>query len=258
MHRRYFLKLAGVGVAGLAFAGDDGVARASEAVWRTFEVTTHVQVLRPDGATRVWLPRPLLRETPFQRNLSFTVECETGKVRQHDDNARESLGVVMAEFAAGAPAQLVTRARVATRNWSVDLAGSDVAPRRVSAEQQSFLQPTLYVPTDGIVRQKAMEITSGARTDLEKARAIYEWVVENTHRDPKLRGCGVGDIRPMLETGDLGGKCADLNALYVGLAKAAGLPARDVYGIRVGTFAAWVQEPGDGNRDDHESATLPR
>ena len=37
----------------------------------------------------------------------------------------------------------------------------------------------------------------------------------------------------MLETKDLAGKCADLNALYVGLARAAGLPARDVYGIRV-------------------------
>ena len=31
----------------------------------------------------------------------------------------------------------------------------------------------------------------------------------------------------------MGGKCADLNALYVGLARSAGLPARDVYGIRV-------------------------
>ncbi len=39
----------------------------------------------------------------------------------------------------------------------------------------------------------------------------------------------------MLETGDLSGKCADLNALYVGLARAAGLSARDVYGIRVAT-----------------------
>jgi len=43
----------------------------------------------------------------------------------------------------------------------------------------------------------------------------------------------VGNIRFMLESGDLGGKCADLNALYVGLARAAGLPARDIYGIRV-------------------------
>ena len=37
----------------------------------------------------------------------------------------------------------------------------------------------------------------------------------------------------MLESKDLGWKCADLNALAVGLARAAGLPARDAYGIRI-------------------------
>ena len=68
---------------------------------------------------------------------------------------------------------------------------------------------------------------------MDKARAIYEWVVDHTFRNPKTRGCGLGDIRFMLETGDLSGKCADLNTLYVGLARAAGLPAPDVYGIRV-------------------------
>ncbi len=83
------------------------------------------------------------------------------------------------------------------------------------------------------MKATADEITRGAHTDVEKARAIYEWIVENTFRDPKTRGCGIGDIRFMLESKDLGGKCADLNALYVGLARAAGLPARDVYGIRV-------------------------
>ena len=36
-----------------------------------------------------------------------------------------------------------------------------------------------------------------------------------------MKGCGIGDISTMLETGYLGGKCADLNALYVGLARAA-------------------------------------
>ena len=43
----------------------------------------------------------------------------------------------------------------------------------------------------------------------------------------------MGDVRTMLESGNLGGKCADLNALYVGLARSVGLPARDVYGVRV-------------------------
>jgi len=89
------------------------------------------------------------------------------------------------------------------------------------------------MPTDGIVKKTAQDVTQGARTDYDKAKAIYEWIVENTYRDPKTRGCGVGDIKTMLETGNLGGKCADLNALYVGLARAVGLPARDVYGVRV-------------------------
>jgi transglutaminase-like putative cysteine protease len=89
------------------------------------------------------------------------------------------------------------------------------------------------MPTDGIVKTTADEITAGKKTDTEKARAIYEWIVENTFRNSKTRGCGTGDIRYMLESKDMGGKCADLNALYVGLARAAGLPARDVYGIRV-------------------------
>jgi transglutaminase-like putative cysteine protease len=42
----------------------------------------------------------------------------------------------------------------------------------------------------------------------------------------------------MLESGNLGGKCADLNTLFVGLARAAGVPARDNYGIRIDESAA--------------------
>jgi transglutaminase-like putative cysteine protease len=48
----------------------------------------------------------------------------------------------------------------------------------------------------------------------------------------------------MLESKNLGGKCADLNALFVGLARAAGLPARDVYGIRVAKSALGYQSLG--------------
>jgi transglutaminase-like putative cysteine protease len=115
----------------------------------------------------------------------------------------------------------------------VDLSAPGKAPKGDRAELEHFLRPTKLMPTDGVVKTTVTEITSGTKTDVEKARAIYEWIVENTFRNPKTRGCGLGDIRFMLETKDLGGKCADLNALFVGLARAAGLPARDVYGIRV-------------------------
>jgi transglutaminase-like putative cysteine protease len=67
----------------------------------------------------------------------------------------------------------------------------------------------------------------------EKVRAIYDWIVANAWREPKVRGCGEGDIKTMLETGNLGGKCADINALFVGLCRSVGIPARDVYGLRL-------------------------
>ncbi len=148
--------------------------------------------------------------------------------------------------------------RIATKDYSIDLASSEKARNDKSADLQYFLRPTKFLPTDGVVKTTADEITKNAKTDVEKARAIYEWIVDNTFRNPKTRGCGTGDIRFMLETRDLGGKCADLNALFVGLARAAGLPARDVYGIRVAKSEIGIQEPRGVVRKDHEVAALPR
>jgi transglutaminase-like putative cysteine protease len=128
---------------------------------------------------------------------------------------------------------LTLTSRVALKNYAVDLSSRGTAPPASQTELDYFLQPSQFVPTDGIVKQTALKATAGATTDIEKARAIYEWVVENTFRNPKIRGCGRGDIRFMLESGDMGGKCADLNALYVGLARSVGLPTRHVYGLRI-------------------------
>ena len=149
------------------------------------------------------------------------------------ESKTDALAIIAAEFPTGVKPGLTVTSRIATRNAAVDLSAPGNAPKEDRADLEHFLRPTKLLPTDGIVKETAAEITKNARTDIEKARAIYEWVVDNTFRNPKTRGCGIGDIRFMLETRDLSGKCADLNALYVGLARSAGLPARDVYGIRV-------------------------
>lgn len=235
MDRRDFLRSAGFLSAGLSLPNRSALFQedAGPASWRTFEVTTRVEVLRPSGATRVWVPAALLRSTPFQKTLSNTFKAENGSAKLIE-NKTDALGIITAEFPAGIMAVLTVISRVRTRNCEVDLSGRMPAASSHDAnEVKHYLRSTKLIPTDGIVKQTADQITSGAHTDTEKARAIYDWIVDNTFRNPKTRGCGTGDIRFMLESKDLGGKCADLNALYVGLARAAGLPARDVYGIRV-------------------------
>ena len=205
--------------------------RADTVTWRTFEIITRAEVLKPSGPTRIWLPAALINNTAFQKTLANNFTAEGGSVKLVE-NQPDSLGIVVAEFPAGAKPVLTLTSRVSTKDYTIDFSAPGNAPKESSAALQHFLRPTKLLPTDGIVKTKATEITAGAKTDLDKARAIYEWIVVSTFRNPKTRGCGTGDIRFMLESGDLGGKCADLNALYVGLARAAGLPARDVYGIR--------------------------
>lgn len=234
MNRRNFLRSAGIVSAGLAFPGTKYLFAkdGGSADWRTFDLTTDIEVLKPAGATRVWVPTTLISPTPFQRTISTTYHADGGKAKLYKYSV-DSLGIVAADFPAGVKPVLTVKNRVETRNIAVDVSAPGRPMKENHAQLEHFLRPTALLPTDGIVKQTADEITSGKNTDVEKARAIYEWIVDNTFRDPKTKGCGLGDIRFMLETKDLGGKCADLNSLYVGLARAAGLPARDAFGIRV-------------------------
>ncbi|HEY4229251.1 MAG TPA: transglutaminase domain-containing protein [Thermoanaerobaculia bacterium] len=236
MDRRTFLKTAGAASATLAlpktarlFALDQAALQGG---WRTFEVTTRVEVLKPVGTTLVWLPAAIPREMPFQKTLSNEFKAEGGTAELVKDE-KQALAFVSAKFPEGVRPVLTLTCKAQTKDYAVDLGKPRQffkAPDR--SELDYFLQPSKVVPTDGVVKETAEKCTVGAQTDVEKARNIYEWIVDNTFRNPKTRGCGVGDIRFMLTSGDLGGKCADLNALYVGLARASGLPARDVYGLR--------------------------
>jgi transglutaminase-like putative cysteine protease len=236
MKRRDFLRSTGIVCASLALPNlgrrfAESTSATSEG-WRTFDVTTRVEVLKPSGVTRVWLPAALIGNAPFQQTFSNKFTAEGGRAKMVEIRP-EALGIVAATFPAGMKPVLTMTSRIALKDYTVDLSRPNHSAQANRAELEYFLRPTKLVPTDGIVKQTAVEITRGAESDSEKARAIYEWIIDNTFRDPKTRGCGRGDIRFMLESKDLGGKCADLNALYVGLVRAVGLPARDVYGIRV-------------------------
>lgn len=234
MNRRDFLKTGTLVPAAAALSGLPRMAAADlRPQWRAFEVTADVEILQPAGMTQVWLPVPLIADTDYQKSLGNGWNAERGQVTFSQDENYD-LGMVHAIFPESTKTPRLTLvSRFATRDRTVDV----TSRRRVAQEDAAILklnlQPTELLPTDGIVRDTARAITQRAGTDIQKARAIYEWIVDNTFRDPKVRGCGWGDIKTMLETRNLGGKCGDLNALFVGLARAAGVPARDVYGVRI-------------------------
>ena len=249
MQRRQFLAAGSTLAIGATLAGAPAIAGAQArrfeprpGSWRTYEVTTRVE-LREPGAAQVWIPLPGI-ESDYQRSISNRWSSNAPSTRIVSDGVYGA-PMLMAEFdsSQGKPVIEVT-SLVLARDRAADLRRPGKAAALGAADRAFWTQPTALKPTDGIVRATAQKITRGESTDVGKARALYQWVVANAHREPSTAGCGLGDIRVMLETGNLSGKCADLNALFVGLARSVGLPARDVYGVRVAPSAFGYRELG--------------
>jgi transglutaminase-like putative cysteine protease len=213
--------------------------------WRTFELTTRVELLKPSGISRAWVPVPSV-QSDYQK-VGGNTWSGNGTTRLVSDG-KYGASMVAAEWTPAEKAPVVeVVSTFSTQNRAVDFSKRNPDIRLDSATAKFNTEATELIATDGIVRKTALEITRGKSSDIDKARAIYDWIVVNTFRNPKTRGCGIGDIKAMLETGDLSGKCADLNALYVGLARAVGLPARDVYGLRVAKSEFGYRSLGAGS-----------
>lgn len=125
-------------------------------------------------------------------------------------------------------------------------------------EVMKYLEATPSLPIDkGFCAEASMEFLK-KETILEKAMDIYMWVLEHTFRDESVKeGCGLGLPERTISEKSGGGKCADISSVFIALARASGIPARDVYGLRVdpaktgeitGNYHCWTEFylPGTG------------
>jgi transglutaminase-like putative cysteine protease len=246
MDRRAFLKTSAAAAAASAVPFE---ASAAIAGWRGYEMTTRVEIVKPSGVSRAWIPMPSVDDGVWQRALDNAWTGNATSARLANDG-KYGVTMLYAEWAPSVQKPVIeVTSRFATRDRAVDLSAKPGKADLSAEERAFFTAPTELIATDGIVKKTALAVTKSAKTDVDKARAVYEWIVDNTFRDPKTRGCGLGDIKTMLETGNLGGKCADLNALYVGLCRSVGVPARDAYGIRVAKSEYGYRSLGAGSEN---------
>ena len=201
--------------------------------WRSFEVITRVEIAGSAAATQAWIPLPSVGANDWIKPEGNRWTTNGAAEVAQDTRYRTQMLHVTWKETEKAPFAEVT-STVSIQDRSVDLFKPASSPVELSQAERRFNSAgTELIPVDGIVKRTSDKITAGKTTEVEKVHAIYDWIVANTYRDAKVRGCGNGNVVSMLKSGNLGGKCADINALFVGLTRAAGIPARDVYGIRV-------------------------
>jgi len=122
MDRRDFLRQAGLVSASFALSNRSNLRGQSTTPprWRTFEITTRVEVLRPAGVTRIWLPTPLTIATPYQKPLGNTLTGEGGTTSTR--TAAESANAIACfEFPEGVQPIAFRRTSHGVMRWPRDL-----------------------------------------------------------------------------------------------------------------------------------------
>lgn len=223
--------------------------------WRTYEITTTVNLKGKSGPTRFWLPLPLNQDTLYQRTLghSWTGNPANAGMRRLPDG---DLEVFLCDWPDGGDAKLQLTTLVTTADRHFDVTKRTVAPEREDILRRN-LQASQLIPNDGLAFQLGERIIGRIKDPVAQAKAIYDWVVDNTTYDPSLPGCGTGDVRKQLISGQYGGRSADINGLFVSICRAVGIPARCVYGLRTGSsrlFRSLGISGDDATRGQHVRA----
>jgi transglutaminase-like putative cysteine protease len=193
---------------------------------RTFEFTYQVHVPAiPDaqGSTRLWIPLP--QADGYQDIRDVKLESAAASMQGRDPEYGNRFAVFTPSAQQAAAGFDVTLHFTATRReHQVSLTPSTYAAVTRDPMMQRYLEPDKLVPLNGTIAELAKEHTAGAKTPLEKARQIYDFVVATMRYDKSGEGWGRGDA--IWACTAKRGNCTDFHSLFIGMMRASGIPAR--------------------------------
>jgi len=238
--------LLGAGVAALLLLREGG----PQVPARAFEFTYVASVpALPEGSQklRLWIPVP--ESDAHQDITSLRIDSPVTYELHRDPVYRNLYAYLEVD-----PKEVATPFEVKLRLWvirrenKVALKAGNGGGGASAAELQRALEPDRLVPTDGLIAQLAAQETRGLTDPLEKARAVYRYVVSTMKYDKSGQGWGRGDA--IYACNIRKGNCTDFHALFIGMMRASGVPARFEIGFplpadkpagEIGGYHCWAQ-----------------
>jgi len=225
------VKLAGsrrtLGLAAGVIAVGGGVAlgMVTAAPARAFEFRYQV-ALAPLPAQaeelRLWIP--LASTTPHQTIRARKIRAPgVYEIRRDPDYGNEFLYLAL-HRPLPPTVDVEIAYRATTQRETFPLVATSTLERLTGPGWQRHLRSDTLMCVDDQVRALAHEVTAGRPTPLEKARAVWEFVLTNMVYDKQTPGYGQGDTRRACTIGR--GNCTDFHSLFISLARAADVPAR--------------------------------
>lgn len=228
--RRRLRVLLLIGAALFSSAAADAAPRARKFQFQYKAVVRDIPAGTKDF--RFWLPVP--HDSPFQKITNLKIDSPYKYRIQTAQYGNKMLYINVKEplertFTVSLSFDAVRTEHVRERLGASETLAPDKEDR--DPNMRRWLEADRLVPVDGQIKQWAQEVVeaAGAKTDLERARAIYNHIIATVKYDKSGKGWGRGDIYYACDA--RAGNCTDFHAIFIGYARALGIPARFAIGF---------------------------
>ena len=196
---------------------------------RTFHFTYNFTVKDiPPGTkrVRVWVPVPQSDEHQKVRVLSVNAPVKTKMAQDSEYGNRIMYAEI--ENSNSDKAEFSLEYEVTRREYSrgdyAQLKRIDQNPAVVNASMSRLIAPDNLIPTDGKMKELAVQVTGSASGTVAKAKAAYDYLFTTMRYDKTGSGWGRGDALWACDAKR--GNCTDFHSPFIGMLRADGIPAR--------------------------------
>jgi transglutaminase-like putative cysteine protease len=196
---------------------------------RTFHFTYHFTVKDiPAGAklVRVWAPVPQTDPHQTVRVLAVKAPGKTRMTREAEYGNRMMYAEI--QNSSADKAEFTIEYEVTRREYSrgdyAQLVRTDQRPSLVPASMNRLVAPDNLIPTNGKIKELAVEVTGSQTGTVAKAKAAYDYLFTNMRYDKTGDGWGRGDAVWACDAKH--GNCTDFHSPFIGMLRADGIPAR--------------------------------
>lgn len=205
---------------------------SGESKQRTFRFSYSVSVTNvPSEADRVtaWIPLPVDHLHQQVHNVRIETDYPYEIVADPVYSNRILRVDLSAEPSDERAGRNVTVLSDVTRRAYDVLKGDSNPVLAAHLDSDDFLKSTPMVPLTGKIAEEAADVAEGETNKLALARKLYEHIVSSMKYDKSGKGWGRGDA--VYACNVRSGNCTDFHSLFMGEARALGLPARFIIGF---------------------------
>jgi transglutaminase-like putative cysteine protease len=196
---------------------------------RTFRFTYNLTVKNiPPGTkrVRVWVPVPQTDQHQTVRVLAVKAPVKT-QMTQDPEYGNRMMYAEIQNPAAG-KAEFTLEYKITRREYSrgdyAQLRRIDQEAIVVPASMSRLIAADSLIPTDGKIKELAVEVTGSQTGTVAKAKAAYDYLFTNMRYDKTGSGWGRGDA--VWACDSKRGNCTDFHSPFIGMLRADGIPAR--------------------------------